>query len=182
MWRAQARLLPHGGMAAYQRAQPKGAMADRWFSLKCRAMPVRFLTPETVGKPIVMPVIRPVGGPRTTRSLPIRLPHAICLTTFCCMLILQMIASTEWNLMARTIKHKTFWVFIVSSVAWAVVLAFLSVQSWVESIPFADPWAYFRNYHPVRYHTLILIGWASFGISLSTGLLLVVKKVTRRTL
>lgn len=75
----------------------------------------------------MMPAIRPVDGAGTTRTLPIRLPHAICLTTFCCMLILQMIASTEWNLMARTIKHKTFGVFIVSSVAWAVVLAFLSL-------------------------------------------------------
>lgn len=182
MWRAPACLVPHGGMAAYQRARPKDAMADRRFSLKCQAMPLRLQTPETAGKPIVMPAIRPVGAAGTTRTLPIRPPHAIGLTTFCCMLILQMIASTERNLMARTIKHKTFGVFIVSSVVWAVVLAFLSLQSLVESIPFADPWAYFRNYHPVRYHTLVLIGWASFGISLSTGLLLVVKKVTRRTL
>lgn len=69
--------------------------------------------------------------------------------------------------------------FIVSSLICLVIHGHFAFQSWVESVPFTDSWAYFRNYHPVRHNILIMLKWGTLGASLLTGALLTVKRAFR---
>lgn len=69
--------------------------------------------------------------------------------------------------------------FIVSSLVCLVVYGHFAFQSWVESVPFTDSWAYYRNYHPVRHSILIMLKWAALGAFLLTGALLIVRAVFR---
>ena len=71
-------------------------------------------------------------------------------------------------------------VFCVSGVLCLGIIAFLEVQYWVESIPFADTWAYFRNYHPIRHKLLVAFGWVCAAVSVTAGFVYVGRLAMRR--
>jgi len=70
--------------------------------------------------------------------------------------------------------------FFACSLICLCIFTFLMFARWAESIPFAESWGYYRNLHPVRHAALVVFGWMFFGVSLSTGFLLLLKRADYR--
>ncbi|UOA14064.1 hypothetical protein DSM109990_00860 [Sulfitobacter dubius] len=72
-----------------------------------------------------------------------------------------------------------FKLFIGSVVVCLLAQGHFLLHSWVESLPFADSWAYYRNLHPVRHDILTVIRWGSLGASILTGTIIIAKTALR---
>ncbi|MFV8559253.1 hypothetical protein ACNQ62_14375 [Sulfitobacter sp. SBS6] len=82
--------------------------------------------------------------------------------------------------MGKVTDRAVIWVFCVSGVLCLGIIAFLAVQHWVESIPYTDTWAYFRNYHPIRHKLLVAFGWVFAAVSVTAGVVYVGRLAMRR--
>ena len=82
--------------------------------------------------------------------------------------------------MGKVTDRAVIWVFCVSGVLCLGTIAFLAVQHWVESIPYTDTWAYFRNYHPIRHKLLVAFGWVFAAVSVTAGVVYVGRLAMRR--
>jgi len=66
--------------------------------------------------------------------------------------------------------------FLAAITIHLIVQGHFALQSWTESLPFTDSWAYFRNYHPVRHMVLEGLRWASLVAAVLLGASLLVKR------
>ena len=82
--------------------------------------------------------------------------------------------------MGKVTDRTVIWVFYVSGALCFGTVAFLGVQHWVESSPYTDTWAYFRNYHPIRHTLLVALGWAFAGVSMTAGVVCACRRAMRR--
>lgn len=69
--------------------------------------------------------------------------------------------------------------FIASCAIHLIVQGHFALSRFVETIPFNDSWAYYRNLHPVRHSLLVGLKWVSLATALILGMLLIAKKVRR---
>lgn len=72
-----------------------------------------------------------------------------------------------------------FKLFMGSVVVCLLAHGHFFLQNRVESLPFTDSWAYYRNLHPVRHDILTVIRWASLGTSVLTGAIVIAKTALR---
>ena len=82
--------------------------------------------------------------------------------------------------MGKVTDRAVIWVFCVSGALCLGIIAFLAVQHWVESIPYTDTCAYFRNYHPIRHTLLVALGWVFAGVSVTAGFVYIGRLAMRR--